>query len=211
MIIAFLLFNLLLTFGNNNLILPSLIIGVLITIGVCVYYSRKKYEFKQDDTYMALVILTFVSVATLFLAEAAIIDGNMAAAITMFVGFLITVSCIKFELISSLNHKKIIPLFIASLISIVMFLFFIFTFDVKTVESYVNNEYMPNQYQNYMKKCSYKYINESDNRESFHSFMFECIGVENKKYWQSYDEAMDYKQKQENIQMIEERIIKNKK
>ena len=62
-----------------------------------------------------------------------------------------------------------------------------------------------------MKKCSHEYINESDNRKSFRSFMFECIGVENKKYWQSYDEAMDYKQKQENIQMIEESILKNKK
>ena len=188
----------------------TLTISILITLGLCIYYSRKAYDFKQDDAYMASFILTFVSVCTLLLAEIAIIDGNMEAAITMFVGFLITVSCIQFELISSLKHKKIIPLFIASLISLFTFLFFIFTFDVKTAESYVNNEYMPKQYQNYMKKCSHEYINESDNRKSFHSFMFECIGVENKKYWQSYDEAMDYKQKQENIQIIEERILKNK-
>ena len=208
MIIAFLLFNLLLTFGNNNLTFTSFIIGILITIGLCIYYSRKECDFKQDDKYMALFILTFASVSTFLLAGAAIIDGNMEAAITMLVGFLVIVSCIQFELISSLKHKKIIPLFIASLISLFMFLFFIFTFDVKTVESYVNNEYMPKQYQNYMKKCSHKYINESDNRKSFHSFMFECIGVENKKYWQSYDEAVDYKQKQENIQMIEEKILK---
>lgn len=208
MIIAFLLFNLLLTFGNNNLTFTSFIIGILITIGLCIYYSRKECDFKQDDKYMALFILTFASVSTFLLAGAAIIDGNMEAAITMLVGFLVIVSCIQFELISSLKHKKIIPLFIASLISLFMFLFFLFTFDVKTVESYVNNEYMPKQYQNYMKKCSHEYINESDNRKSFHSFMFECIGIENKKYWQSYDEAMDYKQKQENIQIIEEKILK---
>ena len=208
MIIAFLLFNLLLTFGNNNLTFTSCIIGVLITIGLCIYFTRKKYDFTKDDTYMTLFILTFVSVSTFLLAGAAIIDGNMEAATAMLVVFLVIVSCIQFELISSLKHKKIIPLFIASLISLFMFLFFLFTFDVKTVESYVNNEYMPKQYQNYMKKCSHEYINESDNRKSFHSFMFECIGMENKKYWQSYDEAMDYKQKQENIQMIEEKILK---
>lgn len=208
MIIAFLLFNLLLTFGNNNLTFTSCIIGVLITIGLCIYFTRKKYDFTKDDTYMTLFILTFVSVSTFLLAGAAIIDGNMEAATAMLVVFLVIVSCIQFELISSLKHKKIIPLFIASLISLFMFLFFLFTFDVKTVESYVNNEYMPKQYQNHMKKCSHEYINESDNRKSFHSFMFECIGMENKKYWQSYDEAMDYKQKQENIQMIEEKILK---
>ena len=208
MIIAFLLFNLLLTFGNNNLTFTSCIIGVLITIGLCIYFTRKKYDFTKDDTYMTLFILTFASVSTFLLAGAAIIDGNMETATAMLVVFLVIVSCIQFELISSLKHKKIIPLFIASLISLFMFLFFLFTFDVKTVESYVNNEYMPKQYQNYMKKCSHEYINESDNRKSFHSFMFECIGIENKKYWQSYDEAMDYKQKQENIQMIEEKILK---
>lgn len=208
MIIAFLLFNLLLTFGNNNLTFTSCIIGILITIGLCIYFTRKKYDFTKDDTYMTLFILTFVSVSTFLLAGAAIIDGNMEAATAMLVVFLVIVSCIQFELISSLKHKKIIPLFIASLISLFMFLFFLFTFDVKTVESYVNNEYMPKQYQNYMKKCSHEYINESDNRESFHSFMFECIGVKNKQYWRSYDEAMDYKQKQENIQMIKEKILK---
>ena len=90
-----------------------------------------------------------------------------------------------------------------------MFIFFIFTFDVKTVENYVNNEYMPNQYQRYMKECSYKYINESD-RKPFHLFMFECIGAKNKQYWRSFDEAVKYNQKQENIQIIEERILKNK-
>lgn len=107
MIIAFLLFNLLLTFGNNNLTFTSFIIGVLIIIGLCIYYTRKKYDFTKDDTYMTLFILTFVSVSTFLLAGTAIIDASMAAAITIFVVFLITVSFIQFELISSLKHKKL--------------------------------------------------------------------------------------------------------
>lgn len=213
MTISFLFFNLLLTFGNDNVMLATALIVTLITIGLCFYYIRNKNKFNQDDIYMSLFILTVIALVLLLLVETIVADGNMDVflynASFFFVVFLFVISLIQSILICKWKNKKIIPLFIASLISIVMFIFFIFTFDVKTVENYVNNEYMPNQYQRYMKECSYKYINESD-RKSFHLFMFECIGAKNKQYWRSFDEAVKYNQKQENIQIIEERILKNK-
>ena len=103
MTISFLFFNLLLTFGNDNVMFATALIGTLITIGLCFYYIRNKNKFNQDDIYMSLFILTVIALVLLLLVEAIVADGNMDVflynASFFFVVFLFVISLIQSILI----------------------------------------------------------------------------------------------------------------
>ena len=91
---------------------------------------------------------------------------------------------------------------------------FIYTFDVQTVQSYVNSRYMPTEYKNLMIECSKKYADDysrnynSDYKQDFDAYFFECIGIENHIYLSDKKENEKLTAIQNNIRIINNNILK---
>lgn len=91
---------------------------------------------------------------------------------------------------------------------------FIYTFDVQTVQSYVNSRYMPTEYKNLIIECSKKYADDysrnynSEFKQDFDAYFFECIGIENRIYLSDKKENEKLTAIQNSIHIINDYILK---
>lgn len=232
MIISFLLLNLILILMNSETTWNIIYLGFIITTLYIWHDYRKHYLHYKNQRWGVPMFNVFNrKILWWYFITSGLLVGiskinmyfNLKTIVLLVFYYFVFLAMVSLGLMFERNfacfkkniNKKHMAFF-ASLVAITsIWGYFVFTFDVQTVQSYVNNHYIPTEYKKLMIECSKRYTDDYSknynlvyDREDFNAYFFKCIGVENRIYLSDKKENEELSSIQNNIHIINDSILK---